>query len=119
MECARLVPGVAWPTDLAGGGVIAIVELGGGWVQSDMDQFFAGINQPVPQITGISVDGTQNSPNQHLGDPNVLFQTVSGFAAFGLCGRIVPPQPMTVRGGLPFEGDIPYSSWGEPYLKGS
>ena len=29
-----------WPKGLAGGGVIAIVELGGGWVQSDMDQYF-------------------------------------------------------------------------------
>jgi hypothetical protein len=37
-----------WPTGLAGGGVIAIVELGGGWVQSDMEQFFGGINEPVP-----------------------------------------------------------------------
>jgi subtilase family serine protease len=60
----------AWPTGLAGGGMIAIVELGGGWVQSDMGQFFGGINQPVPNITDVSVDGTQNSPNQHLGDPN-------------------------------------------------
>jgi kumamolisin len=59
-----------WPTNLAGGGVIAIVELGGGWVQADMDQFFSGINQPSPRITDVSVDGTQNSPNQHLGDPN-------------------------------------------------
>ena len=60
----------SWPTGLAGGGVIAIVELAGGCMQSDMDQFFAGINQPVPNITDVSVDGTQNSPNQHLGDPN-------------------------------------------------
>jgi subtilase family serine protease len=58
-----------WPTGLGGGGVIAIVELGGGWVQSDMDQFFSSINQPVPQITDVSVDGTQNNPNQHIGDP--------------------------------------------------
>ncbi len=53
----------AWPTGLAGGGVIAIVELGGGWVRSDMEQFFGGIGQPVPQITDVSVDGTQNSPD--------------------------------------------------------
>jgi hypothetical protein len=59
-----------WPTGLAGGGVIAIVELGGGWLQSDMDQFFRGIGQQVPHITDVSVDGTQSSPNQHLGDPN-------------------------------------------------
>jgi len=49
--------------------VIAIVELNGGWVQSDMEQFFRGIGQPMPQITDVSVDKTQNNPNQHLDDP--------------------------------------------------
>jgi kumamolisin len=44
--------------------VIAIVELDGGWMQSDIDQFFKGIGQPLPQITDVSVDGTQNKPNQ-------------------------------------------------------
>jgi kumamolisin len=53
-----------WPTGLAGGGVIAIVELGGGWVASDMNSFFQSINQPVPSITDVSVDGTENTPNQ-------------------------------------------------------
>ena len=52
-----------WPTGLTGGGVIAIVELGGGWVQSDMDQFFGGISQPVPKITDVSVDSTKNTPD--------------------------------------------------------
>ena len=36
-----------WPTGLPGGGVIAIVELGGGWVQSDINSFFESIGQPV------------------------------------------------------------------------
>jgi subtilase family serine protease len=49
-----------WPTGLAGGGVIAIVEFGGGWVQSDMDQYFAGLGLPVPTIVDFSVDGTTN-----------------------------------------------------------
>lgn len=53
-----------WPNGNApGGGVIAIVELGGGWIQSDMDQFFASIGQPNPQINDVSVDGTQNQPS--------------------------------------------------------
>ena len=52
----------AWPKNLPGGGVIAIVELGGGWAQSDMDAFFASISQPLPSITDVSVDGTTNSP---------------------------------------------------------
>jgi kumamolisin len=56
-----------WPAGLDGGGLIAIVELGGGWVQSDMAQFFGGIGQPVPAITDVSVDGTQNTPDP---DPN-------------------------------------------------
>ncbi|HVZ82252.1 MAG TPA: S53 family peptidase [Terracidiphilus sp.] len=56
-----------WPSNLAGGGVIALVELGGGWVQQDMDAFFESIGQPTPQITDVSVDGTQNTPNQNPG----------------------------------------------------
>jgi kumamolisin len=64
-----------WPTPATvppapGGGVIAIVELDGGWLQADVQQFFSGINQSVPNITDVSVDGTQNNPNQHLNDPN-------------------------------------------------
>ncbi len=59
-----------WPANLAGGGVIAIVELDGGWVQSDMDAYFQSIGQPVPQITDVSVDATRNNPNQHKGDAN-------------------------------------------------
>ena len=53
-----------WPTNLPGGGVIAIVELGGGWVQSDINSFFQSIGQPTPSITDVSVDGTTNSPGQ-------------------------------------------------------
>jgi kumamolisin len=57
----------SWPTNLTGGGVIAIVELGGGWVQSDINAFFQSIGQPAPSITDVSVDGTQNNPNQSVG----------------------------------------------------
>jgi kumamolisin len=59
-----------WPEKLAGGGVIAIVELDGGWVQSDLDQFFKSIGQPPPQVVDVdNIDGTHNNPNQHLDDP--------------------------------------------------
>jgi kumamolisin len=49
---------------LPGGGTIGILELGGGWVASDMTTYFAGIGQPVPTITDVSVDGTMNTPGQ-------------------------------------------------------
>ncbi|MGP8252928.1 MAG: S8 family serine peptidase [Terracidiphilus sp.] len=53
-----------WPTGLEGGGLIGIVELGGGWIQSDINAYFQLIGQPVPSITDVSVDGTKNTPNQ-------------------------------------------------------
>lgn len=59
----------SWPTAAPGGGVIALVELNGGWVQADMDSFFRSIGQPSPVINDVSVDGTQNNPNQYLNDP--------------------------------------------------
>jgi kumamolisin len=60
----NLCAAYSWPTGLGGGGVIAIVELGGGWIESDITSFFQSIGQPVPSITNISVDGTENSPGQ-------------------------------------------------------
>jgi kumamolisin len=84
-----------WPTGLAGGGVIAIVELGGGWVQSDMDQFFGGIGQPVPQITDVSVDQTQNTPNPDPNGPDgevALDIEVAGAAYYVATGK-----PATIR----------------------
>lgn len=63
-----------WPVNLTGGGVIAIVELDGGYVPSDLKAFFDSIGQPMPNITEISIDGTKNNPGQHIGeelDPDI------------------------------------------------
>jgi kumamolisin len=87
-----------WPTGLAGGGVIAIVELGGGWVQSDINAFFSSIDQPVPSIIDVSVDGSQNNPNQSVGqedDPDyevALDIEVAGCAYYAATGK-----PATIR----------------------
>lgn len=79
-----------WPTGLAGGGTIAIVELGGGWVQSDMDQFFQGIGQPLPNITDVSVDGTRNTPDPgpNSADGEVALDLeVAGAAYYAATGK--------------------------------
>ena len=95
-----------WPANLAGGGVIAIVELGGGWVQADIDAFFKSINQPSPQITDVSVDGTKNSPNQNVGSPDdpdfevALDIEVAGGAYYAATGK-----PATIR--VYWSQDIP------------
>ena len=51
----------SWPKNAPGGGVIAIIEMGGGWLESDIDRFFTVARLPAPQITDVSVDGTKNS----------------------------------------------------------
>lgn len=55
--------------NLNGNGVIGILELGGGWVQSDLDLFCSLNNLPPITVTNISVGGAQNSPSDPP-DPN-------------------------------------------------
>jgi kumamolisin len=84
-----------WPTGLGGGGVIAIVELGGGWIQSDMDSFFAGIDQPTPNILDVSVDSTKNTPDSgpNSADGEVALDIqLAGAAYFAATGH-----PATIR----------------------
>jgi kumamolisin len=50
-----------WPKTSPNGAVIAIIELGGGWTDADVAQYFSANNLPPPHITNVSVDGTQNS----------------------------------------------------------
>ncbi|MGX7681922.1 S53 family peptidase [Jatrophihabitans sp. DSM 45814] len=49
------------------GQTIAIIELGGGFAQSDLDAYFAGLGITGPKVTAVGVDGAQNQPGQ---DPN-------------------------------------------------
>ena len=61
----------SWPTaNATGSGVIAIVELEGGYQTSDIAAFFQSINLAAPQVVDVVVSGPGNSPGQHIGDPN-------------------------------------------------
>lgn len=87
-----------WPSGLSADGVIAIVELGGGWVQSDMDQYFKSINQPVPQITDVSVDGTQNRPNQSTGsDSDPDYEVALDIEVAAATYYVATGKPATIR----------------------
>lgn len=56
-----------FPTDVTGAGeTIGIIELGGGFRQSDLTEYFAGLGLKTPTVTAVEVDGGTNSP----GDPN-------------------------------------------------
>ncbi|MGA8721222.1 MAG: protease pro-enzyme activation domain-containing protein, partial [Solirubrobacteraceae bacterium] len=45
----------------------AILELGGGFSQADLDTYFKGLGVTAPTVTAVSVDGGTNSPGT---DPN-------------------------------------------------
>jgi kumamolisin len=44
------------------GQCIGVIELGGGYHRSDLENFFASLKLPMPKITDVSVDGTKNAP---------------------------------------------------------
>jgi kumamolisin len=50
----------------AAGQTIGLIELGGGFAQSDITAYFQSLDLPVPNVVAVSVDGGTNSP----GDPN-------------------------------------------------
>lgn len=54
-----------FPKDLDGNGQrIAIIELGGGFRQQDLQDYFQNLGiTPMPTVTSVSVDGAQNSPD--------------------------------------------------------
>ncbi|MFC6706885.1 S53 family peptidase [Flexivirga alba] len=46
------------------GQTIALIELGGGFGQSDLDSYFTGLGLTSPKVTAQGVDGAQNVPGQ-------------------------------------------------------
>jgi kumamolisin len=52
-----------YPAGVTGAGqTIALIELGGGYVQSDLDTFFSGLGIAAPKVTSVGVDGATNAP---------------------------------------------------------
>jgi kumamolisin len=61
-----------FPTGFTGQGeTIGIIELGGGYNQSDVDNYFQQLGvSPAPQVTAVSVDGATNSPTGDSSGPD-------------------------------------------------
>jgi kumamolisin len=88
----ELCAAYSWPTGMAGAGVIAIVEVRGGWLQSDMDLYFHGLRQPQPHIVDISVDGTTNAPGGSDDGEVALDIQIAAASYFSATGK-----PATIR----------------------
>lgn len=60
----QLIQVYGFPTGVTGKGqCIALIELGGGFAQHDVTNYFNAIGLTAPQVTVVSVDGGQNSPS--------------------------------------------------------
>jgi kumamolisin len=46
------------------GQTIAIIELGGGFAQSELDSYFSGLGITGPKVTAVGVDGAANAPGK-------------------------------------------------------
>ncbi len=54
-----------FPTDTDGSGqTVAIIELGGGFGQADLDAYFKSLGITGPKVTAVGVDGAQNEPGK-------------------------------------------------------
>jgi kumamolisin len=63
------------------GQTVAIIELGGGYSQSDLSTYFAGLGLSVPSVTAVGVDGGSNSPGQSAdGEVELDIEVVGGVA---------------------------------------
>ena len=57
-----------FPATMDGTGqTAAVIELGGGFAQYDLDTYFGGLKMKTPTVTAVGVDGAQNVPGA---DPN-------------------------------------------------
>ncbi len=73
-----------FPTGINGQGqTIAIIELGGGYVTSDLNAYFQSLGIPGPNITAVSVDGGKNTPGSSADGEVMLDIEVAGSIAPG------------------------------------
>jgi kumamolisin len=76
-----------FPSDVDGTGqTIALIELGGGYVQADLDAYFAGLGVKAPAISAVPVLGGANAPTNDPSGPDgevMLDIEVAGAIATG------------------------------------
>jgi len=70
-----------FPSSLGSGVKVAVIELGGGFVQADLDKYFGGLGiSPLPApVRVVSIDGATNAP----GDPDVDAETYLDLCVIG------------------------------------
>lgn len=71
----------AFPAGDGTGQTIAIIELGGGYQQSDLDTYFSGLGLKTPSVSAVAVDGGSNQPGSGADAEVMLDIEVAGALA--------------------------------------
>jgi kumamolisin len=76
----------AFPTGVDGSGqTVALIELGGGYLTSDLTTYFGNLKLPVPAVSSVSVDGATNTPTGNAdsadGEVGLDIQVVGAIAS--------------------------------------
>ncbi len=93
----------AFPTGTDGTGQsVALVELGGGYAQSDLDAYFTGLGLGTPAVSAVGVDGGVNraGTDPHGADGEVLLDIEVAGALAPKATLVVYFAPNTDRGFL-------------------
>jgi kumamolisin len=101
-----------FPSADGSGQTVALVELGGGFSQSDLTTYFQGLGIAVPTVTAESVDGASNAPGSAPGGADVevsLDVDVLGAAAPGAT-QLVYFAPNTDQGFVDAVSDAAHAS---------
>jgi kumamolisin len=82
------------------GQTLAIIELGGGFNQSDLDTYFTGLGIAKPSVTAVGVDGGANTPanDPNSADGEVLLDIEVAGALAPKATQLVYFAPNTDRG---------------------
>jgi kumamolisin len=82
------------------GQTLAIIELGGGFAQSDLDTYFSGLGIAKPSVTAVGVDGGANTPanDPNSADGEVLLDIEVAGALAPKATQLVYFAPNTDRG---------------------
>jgi kumamolisin len=59
-----------YPQATGQGQCVGIIELGGGFTQSDLETYFSNLGVGMPQVTAVSVDGGANAPTGDANGPD-------------------------------------------------
>ncbi|HEX6520408.1 MAG TPA: S53 family peptidase [Streptosporangiaceae bacterium] len=91
------------------GQTVALVELGGGFSQSDLSSYFSGLGLPTPSVTAVSVDGASNAPGSGADLEVALDIDVVGAAAPG-AAQLVYFAPNSDQGFVDAVSDAAHAS---------